>query len=468
MTISLGSSFRAAPNLVLFDSPRAYNDVHGLRTNIKRSDFYKAWKRGKDDVQTTSSTEPKEHARKRKLLNLVFTEQSLKAANSIIISHVDRWVELLTSGTRENSWSSAHDISTRVDQLVFDILGDLCFGKTLNTKEPGENDLKKIPHLIMRSVNIGYKLSKSPLFDLILWLQPRGLNSLMQRARQKPIKEYNKFLEASVDARIASHKLGKSGRRDMMHFLLNAVDPDTKLPAFANRSHLLSETRLLVLAGTDTTALTISAFFFYLTHYPRVLEKLTAEVRTTFSSVDEIALGTKLSGCKYLRACVDESLRLSHPAPGDLPREVLPGGATIDGRFYPAGIQVGCSVWAMGHSEAIYGEDVNEYRPERWISTEDGNSTRQVLELKKAFHPFSIGSMNCAGQNLATLELLLVLARTVWAVEMRLAPGSTAGEGREELGWGQQDPMQYIVKDSYLCFKDGPYVQFKTRASKDG
>ncbi|PVI01002.1 benzoate 4-monooxygenase cytochrome P450 [Periconia macrospinosa] len=461
-----GSAFRAAPNLVLFNSTRAYNDVHGLRANIKRGSFYKAWKRNENDVQTISSTEPKEHAKKRKLLNLVFTEQSLKAASPLLISHIDRWMELLRAVGEEDSWSPPRNMSTHVDQLVFDILGDLCFAQKFDTKEPGENKLKHIPHLIMRQVAIGYKLSKSPLFDLIVYLQPRGLNTLMERARKKPIKEYNAFIEGSLDARIASHKTGTSAREDMIHFLLTAVDPDTNEPAFSNRYHLLSETRLLVLAGTDTTALALSAIFFYLSHNPTVLEKLTAELRTTFTSINDIMLGSTLSGCKYLRACIDESLRLSHPAPGELPREVLPGGAVIDGRSFPAGTHVGCSAWAMGRNKSIYGDDAETYQPERWIASSDyGNSVADIAEMKKAFHPFSIGSMNCTGQNLATLELLLVTARTVWSMEMRIAPGTTAGEGREELGWGQQDPMQYVVEDSYLCFKNGPILQFKKRAA---
>jgi hypothetical protein len=60
--------------------------------------------------------------------------------------------------------------------------------------------------------------------------------------------------------------------------------------------------------------------------------------------------------------------------------------------------------------------------------------------------------MNYLGQNLAILELLLVTARTIWATDLRLSPGSTVGAGRMELGWGQNDPNQYVVKD-YLVSK---------------
>lgn len=285
----------------------------------------------------------------------------------------------------------------------------------------------------------------------------------MQRARGAVSKDYNTFIETSIDKRIAAFKDGTSSstHQDMFHFLLSAVDPETNLPAFDNRDHLLAEARLLALVGTDTTTMTLCGLFFYLAHNPRVLARLTEEVRSTFASNEEIVYGTPLSKCKYLRACIDEALRLAHPVPGELPREVLDGGAVVDGQAYPPGTVVGCAAWSLGRNEATYG-DCNIYRPERWIP-DASNSEKDVAILRKAFHPWSLGPMNCAGQNLATLELLLVCAKTVWSTDFRLVAGQTVGEGRPELGWGQRMPNQYVVKDSFLCLKDGPVLQFRRR-----
>ena len=456
-----GETFRAAPNLVLFNNPQAFSDIYGARANITRSGFYRAWKRNEHDVSTITATDPALHAKKRKALNLAFTEQSLKAAGPLMAAHIDRWIELLTASSGED-WSPPRNLGPSVDCLVFDLIGDLCFGESFNTKEPGENKLRKIPHLIMKHVKIGYVLSKSSLLGLVLYLQPRGLHTLQERIRHADMKAYNTFVEGCVDKRIAAHKAGtKATRHDMFHFLLNAVDPDTQLPAYTERNHLLAEARLLVLAGTDTSAGTICGIFFNLAHNPRVLAKLTTEIRSTFASVEEIMVGTKLSKCQYLRACVDEGLRIAPPAPGELPREVLPGGATIQGQFYPAGTIVGCAPWAMGRDEDVYG-DAYIYRPERWIASSEADEVL-VRRLKKQFHPFSMGSGDCAGRNLAMLELLLVVARTVWKTDFKLALGYTIGEGRPDLGWGQRSRDQYVVKDSFLCLKDGPVLQFKPR-----
>lgn len=262
----------------------------------------------------------------------------------------------------------------------------------------------------------------------------------------------------------ASPDVSEEQPRDIFHFLLNAVDPDTGLAAFQDRGRLLAEARLLVVAGTDTTATTLSGLFFYLSHSPTALGKLVEEIRTTFETMEEIAIGGKLNQCKYLRAVIDETLRLAHPAPGELPREVLRGGAVIDGQPYPAGTVVGCSSWAMGRDERVYGPDANEFRPERWLTSssvatnEDGKHdlARQVGSMKRAFHPFSMGSMNCVGQNLAMLEMLMIVAKTVWATDFELVPGTSAGESADR-------PDQYELRDFYLCEKEGPILRFKPR-----
>lgn len=116
-------------------------------------------------------------------------------------------------------------------------------------------------------------------------------------------------------------------------------------------------------------------------------------------------------------------------------REVLPGGAVINGPAYPVGTKVGCSPWSRGHDESVCA-GVNAFFLECWISSDPFHlhSVSEFLDMKKVRHPFSIGQMNCAGQNLATLELLLINARTLWATDFRLASGYHNGEGGLGLG----------------------------------
>ncbi|KAL8748797.1 MAG: hypothetical protein Q9184_007084, partial [Pyrenodesmia sp. 2 TL-2023] len=191
--------------------------------------------------------------------------------------------------------------------------------------------------------------------------------------------------------------------------------------------------------------------------------KLVQHIRTTFASVDEIVDGPKLSSCQYLRVCLDEALRLTPAGPSELSRTILPGGLTIDGEYFPAGCNVGTAGWSNGHNDLNYG-DSNIYRPERWIVDEDnGVSAESVAYIKTCFHPFSAGPGNCAGQNLAVLEMLLVVARTLWRMDVRMVPGDRTGEGDPRLGWGWRVKMSFQLDDAYIALREGPMLQFKRR-----
>lgn len=208
-------------------------------------------------------------------------------------------------------------------------------------------------------------------------MKPRGLNKLFEIITPPDIKAYFAFIEESVTARRQaeeeSQQIGEDGkvkRQDMFHFLFQAVDPETGKQAYSQQE-LFAEANLLVIAGSDTTSINLSSFFFYIARNAKPYEKLVKEIRSTFDSAEDIVGGPKLSSCKYLRACVDETMRMTPAGPSELSRTVLAGGQMIAGEFYPAGVTVGTSGWSSGRSDE-YG-DPNVYRPERWIvDTEAG------------------------------------------------------------------------------------------------
>lgn len=151
---------RPEPNTVLFNDPRAYADIYGMKSNVRRSPFYAALQRRSDQNTTLNTIDVAEHARKRKLLNLCFTEKSLRAASGFIVRHVDRWNEImLEENSSTTEWSAPVDFTKKVDALVFDIMGDLSFGRSFDTKEPGENPLRVVPHIIAEYMRFYYPVS---------------------------------------------------------------------------------------------------------------------------------------------------------------------------------------------------------------------------------------------------------------------------------------------------------------------
>lgn len=117
--------------------------------------------------------------------------------------------------------------------------------------------------------------------------------------------------------------------------LLQAKDPDTSKSFSIDQ--LVSEAGLLTIAGSDTTITATTATFFYLLHYPSCFTRVEEEIRSAFTDVEDIRIGSRLSACHFLLACIEESLRLTPPVGSTLMREVLPGGLTVDGELFPPG-----------------------------------------------------------------------------------------------------------------------------------
>ena len=215
----------------------------------------------------------------------------------------------------------------------------------------------------------------------------------------------------------------------------------------------------------------MAATLFYLTRHPDALKLVTQEIRSKFTNLEDIHQSPQLTSCTYLRACIDEAMRLSPSVGGILPREVLPGGITIDGQRVPAGVVVGVPHYTIHHNAAYY-PDPFSYRPERWISGQlpDGTQSpftqNQVALAQSAFCPFSIGPRGCIGKGLAYVEMTNTLARVLWLYDVRRAPGvDDPGEGgKPGAVYGRHRKDEFQLVDIFTSLKDGPLVEFRKRS----
>ncbi len=169
----------------------------------------------------------------------------------------------------------------------------------------------------------------------------------------------------------------------------------------------------MAFAGSETTAISLSAVFYFLLKNPSTLARLLAEIdesaRQGRFSDYETGLVTwhESQTLPYLDACVKEAFRL-HPAPG-LPMErIVPkGGLEIAGHFVPGGTIVGCSAWVLHRNTDVFGEDVEEFRPERWLvdETKGGADEQRVKMMNGTMLQFGMGSRTCIGKNISLLEI---------------------------------------------------------------
>lgn len=170
----------------------------------------------------------------------------------------------------------------------------------------------------------------------------------------------------------------------------------------------------MAFAGSETTAISLGAVFYYLLRTPAALKKLQAEIdeagREGAFGDNETGLVTwhESQKLEYLDACIKEAFRM-HPAPGlPLERIVPAQGAEIAGHFVPGGTIVGCSAWVIHRNKDIFGDDVDVFRPERWLVDEKEDKEKEAARIKEmtgTMLQFGMGSRTCIGKNISLLEI---------------------------------------------------------------
>ncbi|KAF7885216.1 hypothetical protein EAF00_011034 [Botryotinia globosa] len=452
-----GSVFRYGPDSLSINSNTALKTIYGHKSNVKKSQFYSVFPPTKDTFNTHSSIDKASHARKRRVLSHAFSDNAIKTMEKYILANVRTFCTNLgqpraSAEKSTGGWSVAQNMSDWCNYLTFDVMGDLCFGKAFEMLENASN--RHVIDLIGNAAHTHLITGTYPIIKTI------GLSKILFRKIYAQRMKYMAYSRAQAAERT---KIGlDTDRKDFFYYLLNARDAETG-QGFTT-PELWGESNLLIIAGSDTTSTALSAAFFYLVHNPDKLEILTKEIMSTFSDVEEIHSSPTLNSCAYLRAVVDESMRLSPPVGGILPREVLPGGIDIDGLHIPAGYVVGTPHYTIHHNPAYYPSPFT-FIPERWIPSSSPQVTKDSVALaQSAFCPFSIGPRGCIGKGVAYVELMTSLARVVFMYEMRMAEGYTVGEGSEDMEVSRRRKEEYQLKDSFTSMKDGPYVEFRARA----
>lgn len=247
---------------------------------------------------------------------------------------------------------------------------------------------------------------------------------------------------------------GIGEKNDVFAQLLKTRDQQAKdgLPQ-TSIGDLALESNGLIIAGSDTTATQLCANFFYITQHARVMQRLKDEVRAKFQNAEDIKPGHDLDNCKYLNAVVAETLRISPSVPGILRRQVLEGGLTVDGIFFPKGTILGVPIYGIHHNENYF-PDPHTFKPERWLVEESGEEA--VKRAQEAFTPFTIGSRTCIGKKVALMELHMAVALAMWMYD----PEFVSGPSLKGLPEGA---LEYPIEDHFTSTRKGPIISFKKR-----
>ncbi|KUJ20845.1 cytochrome P450, partial [Mollisia scopiformis] len=405
-----GKHLRYSPNKLSINDVKALGDIYGFNKNTsKPEEFYAAFRVNKQAINTFNTSSKEAHRRKRRIMAKAFSESSLQSYESFISRRVLHFMQKLRSGTgREDA--KPFNMAYEFNCLMLDIMGGLCFGEAFGFVDgKGDKVMTQAHKRTFRIYMTGHEpLLKRLYLDRLLFPQLLAAsNALGDYSRRHTFNRIEKYNAGIVDA--------EKGYEDIMAHLLDAGDEETGTKYSSNELH--GEGILMMMAGSDTSSSSLTATLFYLSRHPRALKKLHEELRSQFQQTSEIE-PRAAENCKYLRACIDEAMRLSPPAPTNIPRVVGEGGIEIVGEHFHPGVYVGVPNFTLFRNKDYF-ISPHAYVPERWIpDPETGVTEDDVKKAQAAFQPFSLGPRHCIGRHLAMKEVSLILANLLYVFDI--------------------------------------------------
>ena len=267
-----------------------------------------------------------------------------------------------------------------------DVVGGLTFSKRFGFLEAGVDDgsFRSIEGALRSAAWVG----QMPwIYWLNDYLSPVLGHRLGIAARHGSIRT---FAAEQVDRRKEKGMGQQQQQRDILSALF---DVHKEKPDEMNENAVLSMATTNVFAGSDTTAISLRSIIYYLLKTPECKKKLIEEIdgRKRQGKLSDPVKLEETAEMPYLQSCMYEALRL-HPAVGmSLPRVVPEDGVEIDGRYLPKGTIVGVNPWVVHRDESVFGEDVESFRPERWLE-----GVRS--DMDRFFFAFGSGARTCIGR----------------------------------------------------------------------
>ncbi|KAI8630111.1 cytochrome P450 [Xylariaceae sp. FL1651] len=438
-----GDRVRYGPNRVLINTPKALHDIYGHSAHVKKYTGYEVL--ASQAPNTLTLSDKTQHGQRRRVISQAFSESSMRLFEPTLLSRIDRFCQILRNYSEDAmEWSKPLDMACQFNYLTFDSLTAVAFGADYRTME--EPEFRYVREAIAETnIRLGVTYQAT---ELTIGHMDRRMFPKSTRAGYVFVKFLRKLLSTRLEQ--------KTHSKDIFSFLQQCKDPNTGEGLSAK--DLSTETATFLVAGSDTTSTTMSAVSHYLSESPRCYRRVAEEIRTTFGAAEEIRLGPKLNSCVYLRACIDEALRLSPPGGASFWREVETGGASIGGDFLPEGCEVGVGVYAM-HHHPDYWVDPFVYKPDRWLDNK--SRTKEQTDLRLPYFPFNIGGRSCVGKPLALSQIMLTYARLFWEFDFRKAESDL-----DPWKTGIDDdaiPTEYVLKDHVSGQNEGPILCFKAR-----
>jgi cytochrome P450 len=354
-------------------------------------------------LQTTRS--PQDHRERRKAWDRAFSAKSLRDYEP----RINRHTRVLLDKLKEQAHKPSVRVSNWIGFYAFDIMGDIGYNRSFDMLEKGKEDrMISLVHKSMAPVSV---------FSHIPWviglmtrttIGAKDLLAFMKITQEILIERKKAWFPTPKNITALTTSQITPAEPDVFSHLID--DTTEEIPKQLN-----ADSRLMIVAGSDTTHATLTWLVWELcTHKDAQakLRRITDDLAPgkSFLDVEDVA------HCPHLDGAINESLRLHPAVPSGLQRETPPAGITLpDGTYIPGNTAVWMPIHTIQRDERSFPEAL-KFMPERWTS-----EAPEYVKDKRAFIPFSTGVYNCVGQKLAMMEMRVVLANLLRSFEIDFA-----------------------------------------------
>ena len=330
-----GNVVRISPNTLSFIDPSAWNDIYGHqkgRTVLPKDPlFYNEMLLDRKTITLASDVDALPI---RRAINPAFSHKALLEQEPMLQGHIDRLIAQLARTSHEKG---SVDMRKWFTFSAFDINSDFVFGEDLGCVRRGiYHEWAQFVVDFFYAATVIHQCHKFwPLNRLLAALIPRSVKDRKERHSEASLQRVRRRINTPTD------------RPDFMfHFLRQAEKEQLSTPVIE------AQATVVILAGSETTAIALTAAAYYILSNHDVYKKLCNEIRGSFASSAEIALQDVLSKLPYLDAVVQETLRLHTPLANGFTR-VVPdsGGVMISGHWVPRSVRAPHS--SLPGSEAL-------------------------------------------------------------------------------------------------------------------
>lgn len=394
----LGTHVRIAPNHISILHPDAPGEIYGHGAGMLKDAWYDA---GAGVHRNIADTRNKaEHQAKRKVLAHAFAAKTVISLEPLLVETMKLLMAKMDLHAKNGQQVNMRRL---LNYFTIDLFGLLLYSRQLGCLGRGDDMLDaERPDGTIYKVPFIDSLLQVTVVNTLLAFSPSVVPYVKAIVSQHPWKQagtnWENVVFHNTKKRLSNTDLEKEDLFDRL--LTNSRGEKLNF----STGELVAECSSMMNAGTETTTAAMTNTVYLLYTHPAVLKKLRAELDTTFpgSQMPSYEAAARLP---YLRACIEESLRVRPASSFGLPRIVPQGGRVIAGKFVPGGVVVSVPTYSLLRDESVFSH-ATQYDPDRWMTDDADLKTR----MNKNHLPFSTGPRACIGRNIAYFEQIVVIA----------------------------------------------------------